>query len=245
MKNLVFVFLVLFFLTFFSSSSFAEVTTRFDFSGQKFYVTCAKETDYDDTQKLSSYFSRQHDFKTGKTHVALMINLNPIDEKKPIPLVQFVKDGFAYRFPEDKDIRHGAFSSVIDPYISNTGGATVTVSKLHSSSAGASYKVNIVPGSTNPTNYYAGPTFYATIKSDGIDYFRKYKMKPLEVKFSDDLLLAINEGKEMLILIPYAKNLSAVEKFEFVKFYISKETLAEWKQVVNADINAEMKKLNL
>lgn len=218
-------------LLLFANTAAAAVSSQRNYNTQTISAVSDVAFNYDNDMKLSFRFEKSLDLSNlnEAPEYSLMIDFDPIDDSKPMKRYEFFKDGFAYLLDGDALPRRGAFSSISDPGISRSDTRiNVSVNEIGS----GKYTVT-----TNGDTFYHGGNFYARY-SKGTLYLKKYKMNPFETAFLDDLLFAAKNNKEITFLLPYAADLSNVDKIEFVKFKIDKMQIAEWNAVYNYDLKS-------
>lgn len=216
----------------------AEITRKYDHTMRTFDIISSTNFKYDDDMDLSFRFNKDYKLDRGDNDItySLLINFNQSDKTKIMKSYEFFKDGFLYYLEGDTKMRNGAFFSITDP---GTGRSNNNFDVTMQESSSGRYSVT---SERRVFNY--GGSFYTTYNNE-MSYYRKYKMKKLELAFYDDLMIAIKDNREIIIQIPYAKNLNDVDKIEYITFKISKETLSEWSKVASFDLKSELKQFSL
>lgn len=224
-------FTLLMILSLFANTAAAEVSSQRNYNTQTISAVSDVAFNYDSDMKLSFRFEKSLNLSNlnEAPEYTLSIDFDPITDNKPMKRYEFFKDGFAYLLDGDKTPRRGAFVTVSDPGVGQSNLRTnVTVNEIR-------------PGKYTATasgdTFYYGGHFY-THYGKGTLYLKKYKMNPFETAFLDDLLFAAKNNKEITFLLPYAADLSNVDKIEFVKFKIDKMQIAEWNAVYNYDLKS-------
>lgn len=149
-------------------------------------------------------------------YIYLEIFLKPTGEGKPDEM-QITSDKFVYQIEGEANPKYGAFSEQSDGMGRTKGTGEYSIYGNNESGYGVQQHY---------TQWYMGPIFRLENP-----YPQQILQKKLAISFSADLFQSIKAGTEITIQIPYANNKHNITEQKYITFMITKETLAEWKEV--------------
>lgn len=229
------IFFVAFLLCLFcTGTASAEISRQYNHEAQTFSVISTVGENYDEDMKLSFRFMKEYRGNANDVAYSLMILFDPIDRNKLMKSYEFFEDGFLYFLEGDTQPRNGAFFGVSSPGVASSKDR-MNVS-IYPSGVPGEYSVT----ARHDTFQYGG-SFFTEYNKD-MAYYRKYKMMKPQLAFYDDLMTAIKNNKEITLKLPYAKNLSDVDRIEYVVFKLNRNVISEWNAVTNFDLKAELQK---